>query len=136
MEKPNAFIDMSDGRYISRIFYVEHSSAQGGNTMSCLYRLKEDPENVWRIGLRLRTYVDDRTGGHSRDLRREWGMQTDKGWEFAVGSARTAMQAVADLFGDAFTEVEVETDDPMKFMEIIARQPWAHIGKMPGVAEA
>lgn len=121
-------IQIFPGRYFSQIWFL-HAE---GVPMDVLASMWKDGDG-WAANVRLRMYDGDQTKTpfDDGDTKRCYNLATrSSSEEESLRELGACFRRMADDLGLTIETVPVRTDDPHKIIEILKRQPWAHIKEL------
>lgn len=114
------------GRFVSRVFYAELDALgpDTGNLLAFVYR---DPgEDVWRLDIRFRYYVDRDLTSKSKDRKSRYEGSSPPGATLA--QFMPTLKLIFEMAGaGSFEEVIIESDDPAVVIARLKEQEWAHV---------
>ena len=113
-------IDLKEGTFVSRIFYVELDF--GGNFLATLHRQVDQ----WTLDYRIRKYADN-SAFESMDEKAAFCLRFNPGVAFDTILER-CRDVVRNMPGATERqELVVESDQPDVVIEKLSEQPWCHI---------
>lgn len=116
---------IDENTYIDSVAFIGNSSE---DWMATIY--KKDSESPWQLEYRFRYYKFDEAG-NTGNPKRFFVVTAKDGSEETLLHMRNVLSSLSRIISLRFGEVPIQTVEIQggsnKFMDEIARQPWAHL---------
>ena len=126
---------IGDGKYISRVFYMEllqpGVANSRGNLLAYLYKGK-DADN-WSFDYRVRWYAKT---SHEDDKLLSTCGKHNGSFDAALESARNFFAIVSSATNGKVEEIEIESDSEDIYLQKMVKMPWFHIKNAQGGVNA